>query len=590
MSDGSGIWLPTDRTLLLRRSLDLIEACKSSQVVRASYYRILYALSETGRGDGSRSKVNKLYSHLDRLASHLFSPTGLRFAIDFENHQPPNILKQGQVAARVLTRDWDRTNTDMKFQRGVFEALRYGACFLKQWTKPEPDGNGVAYHSGLVMPWNIGVTNERVDTLDRQDAICETITLTLPEVWRRISHLPNAKDLYRRIEANAQKGVDYDEQNQFAHPVLSTSVLNTGLDSLTRPVPGGIVQLNNDPNYALVGPEIGVPIVKLHELWVRDEYDWVTIQLIDPDIIVSPSQYTQLGNALLPTKRDGDGRIVDASELHPYTKIQANETEGYLWGRTELADLIEPQALLTQWADDITRILGVQFDKFLGFKGIDGLVDEQYDQMRMNGYANLGDNGSIQDLTPAMPPNAIELIQFAMSLIDTLGGFDNIMNGQGQQGIRSGEQADLAKQMASPRLLDRSLLIERQCAQAADLRLSLREAKDGDHYWTDGATEETQQNTRFILHDLPEDRRVAVDSHSGSPVFKERHEQMIFALAKAGFVDGEYVLENVDIPNKDAAIQALRAKEEKNQQMIQELIQKDPEAAIKLLTGKKGHH
>ncbi len=587
MPDGSNIFLPSDQKQLLQRSLTLIEACKASQAVRAAFYRVLYAMSETGRSDGTRSKINKLHSHLDRLASHLFSPTGLRFSIDFEKHYPNETLKRAIEVARMLTRDWDRTNTDMTFGSGVFEALRYGCCIMKQWVTEDVDRKGVIYHSGLVMPWNFGVTNEKADTLDRQDAMCETITLTMPEVWSRIHHLPNARELYNRIAANAQRGGGGDEQSSFIHPVLSTSTLNTGLDGLTRPIPGGIVQLNNDPNYAIMGPEVGVDTVRMYELWVRDEFDYVTVQIIEPDIIVSPTSYTRLTNGLISPKRDDTGKIVDPSLLHPYTKIQANETKGYFWGRTELADLIEPQGLVTQWADDLSRLLGVQFDKLLGFSGVDGLTDEMYDQSRAAGFLNLGEQGKVEDFTPKIPAEALPMLQFAMQLIDALGGFDNVMNGQGAPGVRSGDQVEMMKQIASPRLLDRALLLERQCAQAADLRLSLREAKDGDHYWTDGTSTETMDKSRFTLKDLPEDRRVTVDSHSGSPVFKDRHEQLIFALLKAGVVDGEYVLENVDVPNKDVAIHRYKEREAQKAKMLQELIQKDPETAAKLLSGRR---
>jgi hypothetical protein len=63
---------------------------------------------------------------------------------------------------------------------------------------------------------------------------------------------------------NATAGPD-----SFFHQVLSSSQINTGVQSMTSPVPGGIVQLNNDPNYAMMGPTVAVDTVKFHELWVK---------------------------------------------------------------------------------------------------------------------------------------------------------------------------------------------------------------------------------------------------------------------------------------------------------------------------------
>lgn len=585
MPDGAplGIYLPADNKALLSRAMELIQACQSSQGIRAAYARQIYSITETGRQDGTRSKINKLYSHIDRLASHLYSPTELRFTLDFENHYPKNILERASSVARVITNSWKRSNLDMTFALGVFEALRYGSCFLKQWAQMEGSGENEhpVYHHSLVMPWMFGVTNEKNHTLDKQDAMCETIILTLPEVWKRIYHLPDAQKLFARIRANARKGMAGDEDNSFFHQVLSTSTLSTGIQGMTRPVSGGIVQLNNYPNYAVMGPQVDVEVVRMNELWVRDRDDYKTIQIIEPDVMIAPSPYLRVSNLLISGATN--------SCLHPYSKIQPNEVFGYLFGRSEVVDLIEPQGLVSTWADDISRILGVQFDRILAFDG-DGLTDEQYDQGRAAGYFNIGVNGKVQDLTPQMPPDAIGLLGFALQQIDALGGFDNILNGQGQPGMRSAEQGELQKQMSSPRLRDRSLLVERQCAQSADLTLSMKEAKEKNRYWTDGSTMETIKETAFHLTDLPQDWSVSVDSHSGSPVFRTEHEQRAAFGFKSGLVDGVSALEMLDLPNRDIIIQRYKEKQEQEQKMIAELVKRDPEALTKILSHKGGGH
>jgi len=576
MPDTIGVFLPEDSRKLLDRSLTLIEACKVSQAIRAAYARALYAVIETGRQDGTRSRANMLYSHCDRLASHLFT-AGFRFSIDYEYEYPKDILERARIASRVLTRDWERTNTDTMFAQGVFEALRYGCVFLKQWVQQEGDDKSPVFYSSLVMPWNFGVTNERNNSLDHQDAMCETITLTLPEVWRRISHLPDAEKLFHRIKSNASKGQSGGEADSFMHPVFSTQVLQTGVQNMLRPVPGGIVQLNNDPNYAIMGPEIGVDLVKMYELWVRNGDDYATVQIIEPDIMVTPTPYTKISNALISGQTH--------SGLHPYTRICANDLTGYMWGRSEVVDLIEPQGMVSTWCDDATRLFGLQIDKILGFAGFDGLNDENYDQFRAAGYFKMDQGATVQDLTPRFPPETLGMIQFAMQLVNKLGGFDNIMDGQGQPGVRSAEQGELLKTMASPRLYDRSLLLERQCAAAGDLRLSLREAKDGHSYWTDPNAIE---NTKFVLADLPEDRRVSVDSHSSSPIFKQQHQQLVAFGLKSGIVNGESAIELLsDLPMRDILIQRWKEAEEQHAQLIKMLMEKDLPGAVQLLSGKK---
>lgn len=567
--------IPSDKRRLVKWANDLIEICRTSVGSRASLCRQLNSIIETGRLDGTRARINKLHSHCDRLAAHLFSPTHLRFTVDFENHYPQNILAQAEVAARILDRDWERNNTDMTFGQGVRKSLDFGCAILKQWVEEQSDGP--VYQRSLVMPWQFGVYREDINELSRQPAFVETTVMTLPEVWRRIWYLPDAKKLFERIKANGQKGSGSDEFNSFFHNVLSTSTLNTtGVGAGAGQMPGGIVQMNSDPQYSIIGPQIGADVVKMHELWVWDKTDWCTIQLIEPDIIVFPK--FKKGNLLIGGAHD--------TGLHPYTKIQPNEQHGYFWGRSEVMDLIQLQTWLATTADDVHRLLGLQMDKILAFTGFDGLTDETYDQMRGAGYFNGPMGANVTDLTPSMPPQSLEMLQMMMKLIDNIGGFDNILSGQGEQGVRAGVHADTLLKTASPRLRDRALLVERQCGAAADLRLSLMEAKEGQQYWTDGANAEKIEETSFLLSDLPGDRRVLVDSHSSSPIFMDDQTQTTAFGFKAGLIDGEStidMLHSIPAGQKDVIKQRYRQRQESQQETIKWLRENDPAAFAKML-------
>jgi hypothetical protein len=140
---------------------------------------------------------------------------------------------------------------------------------------------------------------------------------------------------------------------------------------------------------------------------------------------------------------------------------------------------------------------------------------------------------------------------------------------------------------ASPGLRDRSLLVERQCAEAADLWLSVMEAKDPARYWSDGRTAESRENTAFFLSELPEDRFVSVDSHSSSPIFADDHQQLVAFGIKAGILGPEDALEMLPFPNKDLALTRLKQREEAKQKMLAELMKKDPEALEKIMGGHK---
>jgi hypothetical protein len=405
----------------------------------------------------------------------------------------------------------------------------------------------------------------------------ETTTMTLPEVWRRIYHLPNAKKLFEQVRGHAMRGQAMSDPQSYFHQVLSTSALQTGVQGATRPLPGGIVQLNNDPNYAIMGPTVGADVVNVHELWVQDDTDYTTIIMIEPDIVIAP-----YGKKMNLTGVDG---------LQPYTLIQPNEVANWFWGRSELVDLIEPQALLSTWLDDSKRLFGLQVDKILAFVGDNGIDDERYGQFRGAGYINLQHGSSVDDLTPKIFPEMMPMIKFLIEQINWLSGFTDTMQGKGEPGVRADAHANTLMKMGASYQRDRSLLLERQVAVAADKTLALKEAKDDSRYWTDGSSIAKMEETQFRLTDLPEDWRVTVDSHSSSPIFSDANEQLIMAAVKLGMVTKEYAIDNLPFPNKEEAKAQIKEQEQKRQQMIQQLVQENPElgnwVAKKQLGGSK---
>ncbi len=572
--------IPKDTRELTPFAVDLIEKCRISQASRAAYYRILNSVAETGRADnGTKSMINMMNAHLERTAAHLFSPIELKFDIDYDNIYPGDVLEKGKVFARHITRHWERSGTDTLFGRGVYEALKYGACFMKQW--PSMEGNKLKLDRRLVMPWNFGVYREDQNELEAQDALVETTLLTMPEVWGRIWNLPGAEKLYERIRAQSNTNQQMSQPDSFAHSVLSASQLNTntGLQAATRPIPGGIVQTAGDAS-AITGPMIAAETVLFHELWVKGETDWLTIQIIDPDILVT---VFKLSNLLIPE-----------SQLQPYRIIQANEVSNFLWGRSELCDLIEPQGWLTSLTEDARRLIGLQVDKFLGMIGDSGMTDELYAAARQAGFFNMPQGSSIQDLTPKIPPELLPMIKFVLEMINVLGSFPEIMQGKGEPGVRAGVHASTLLKTASPTLRDRSLVIERQCAAHADLTGSIMEAKDAKVYWTKADTPKDVEETSFLFSQLPDDWRITVDSHSSSPIFMDESSQLIFQGAKMGYVDGKYVIENMPFPSKEAALEAYKKKQEgqaAERKQMMEVLGKDPEelgkAAVKIISGGK---
>jgi hypothetical protein len=540
--------LPEPGPELAAEAMKIADICRASLPSRAAKYRIQKAYAENGRAEGV-SLCNYLFHHIDRLGSHLFSPSELRFMIDFENHYPTNMTEMGDMAARVLTREWQRKDIDRTFGSGLTPSLVYGSALLKQrWDKRR------GLTAGLVMPWQFGVYREDVADLDEQEAMCEVSYITVPEAMRMVMHLPNAKKLIARIAALAQPGGDgggYAPTN-FMQSIISSSVLNTsGTPGPT--INGGVVDL---AAMATSGqnPEVRADLLPIYELYVYDDElrDYCTIQIIPPDILIFP--YLKRMN-LHPAK------------IHPYTLIQPNTVEGYFWGRSELTDLIEPQRMLDDGLYDVKRLMAMQFDKLIAFTGMDGMPDEQYATFRAGGYVALPPGAGATDLTPKLPEGSFQYLTLVGKLLDQIAGFDNILSGQGEQGVRAGVHADTLIRTASPRLRDRALTVERQCADAADKTLDLLTRYDANVYRTNPENGEPAQ---FLLHNLPDDRRVCVDSHSSSPIYEQDYKELVAFGIKAGFVDGEAAIDLLRLPMGDTLKARIREAKLEKAKLIQE--------------------
>lgn len=505
--------------------------------------------------------------HVDKLASVLFAPADLRFFIEYENDYGPEWGKRAAVVSRFLTREFMRRDFDITFGQAVFESLPHGSAFLKViWS-----------HAGPIlkvrMPWSIGVYREDEIELDQQEAICETAYVTEQEFWRRISHRSDAKEIFRRARAYARRRSATEEGDSYIHQVMlagTAPVIGTPDQPTTGA--GGFVQLAPLSSAAMLSPDVAAGLIQVHELYVvNDETsDYTTIQLAEPDIVLAPRRLRE--NLFIP------------HEL-PYVKVCCNPQTGYFWGRSELADLIKLQNLLSDRLEDIKRIMSLQYDRIRAFIGFSGMNDERYDQLKNDGWiAEAMPGAKIEDLTPPLPENAWTELQEIIGLFDQVAGFDNALSGKGEPGVRAGTHFQGLVRQASPRLRDRAIRIERQLTEAAEKILWLMAEKDGRAHWikSDDPTHETD----FYLAQLPDDTRVMVDGHSASPVYEQDHANTAAFAFKSGAIGPEELLDLLPLPNRDLLKERLQARERAK---MQQLAQLPPEERAKALAG-GAHH
>ena len=502
----------------------------------------------SGSPDGNTAIVNMLYPHIERLSSDLYSPADLRFHMDFTHSYPKAILAQAEVASRVLTREFERRDIDIQFGESVPISLTYGTCLLKILDT----AGGVTCKN--VMPWQFGVHREDVPDLSEQEAVCETSLITPFALWRRISHLPNAIELFRRARQYAKRRQGGDEAETWFHQVLIAGqppVVQTDPPFMIQP--GGLVQVTSDPTGAQLAASVQEELITFHELWVWDDEreDYTTIQMCEPDILIAP--HYRRKNMFVP------GHL-------PYGLIRPNSTPQYFWGRSELADLQRLQNLLKDRMEDIKKIMSLQYDRLYAVIGGQGQMDELRDQLHQSGIIALEAGADIKDITPAVPKEAFADIKEILEFINQTSGYQNILSGQGEPSVRAGTHAETLMRTAGSRLRDRALLIERQLADLAHKVFEVMSAKGAEAYWTDDNGTESD----FLLSQIPDDYRLMVDSHSSSPIYAQDHEQLAFALAKLQAIGGEDLINMVPVPRRDLLITHLRERQAAQAKFIQE--------------------
>lgn len=545
--------IPKENGNLKEFCKDLVDECMSTADERAGGYGKAAAYYYSGSGDIRAAIHNKVRTFIDRLAGFYYQPSNVRFNLLFDSGEPPDVLERGQTAARMLTAEYRKTDTDIRFSDAVTWSLLCGCYFLKHV------GSDKAFKAYPVHPINIGVLSESTTPLEDQEAF---VHVTYPTITRVHADLvkadhPRAQALVDEIRATRASDSDQQEPS-YIHQMIVGGMQPMG-DINQQPQAGGIVQVFPVPTPWRPQRRL-VPTVKHCELWIRDRDrngDYTCIQFIygQEPIILEGNQ---------PEKRNISG-VPDHS---PFIKVIADETPGYFWGRSKVADVQMLQDVISKRLRDLKVLWdrNVAAPKLLS--GFTSINEEQY-------YKILGEGGFIndpnpnaksQDLTEPPPQGYIEELELLFQLFDEAGGFSKVMTGQGESGVRAGVHAQTLVRTSSPALIDPATRIERQLADSGYLAFRMMQDRDATTYTTDSGA------IQFMLEQLPEDFQVEVDSHSASPAFAEDSRQIAIALARAQAVTAEELIEMLHPPNAEYLLAKLRQRQAAQAKMQQEMM------------------
>ena len=537
-------------------ALELIEECTQSRDQRRDLSKMWRSYYFTGTSDGTVAFYNRCYPHIERLSAFLFSPTDVRFDIDFDETEDETVHEMGHAAARKLNREFHRCSLDTAFSSAVNGGLVEGCNLVKLvWGHEGMEG-------WIVRPGFFGVLREDIDDLDWQEAFVHTTYLTPSAFERTIVDHPEKDAIMDQVKSAAKSSQDQDEFNEdYMHQII---VGGTQPVSTTTSSGSGMVGITGVPQ-PMLDAKIAQSLVRLDELWVQDRerQDYTTIRLVKPNILIE-GKYKRRNLCGLT---DSNGKDSDMAGYHPFIKVCPNEVQGYFWGQSEIANIYRLQDDLNDQLRDIRRITRLRADPPRSATGFSGMTLEKYKAFKRPGGFVSEENptAKMNEHAPQIPPEMFTRLDKTIQMFDDVAGFTPILQGQGEQGVRSQSQASTLSRNASPRMRDRSLICERQCTELGEFSLKMLQAKDAEVHLAG-----VKGKTEFLLSQLPDDAKVVVDSHTSSPVYQEDAERKAFGLHRAGAIDAEDLIMLTHPPHEDKLRARAKARAEAQQKMIQE--------------------
>lgn len=574
---------------------DLIAACTASlpdRIERGKTYKNLYL---TGDGKGDPAVYPKTFSYIEELSSYLYSPVDLAWKISPRGMASRLDLAKCRAATSEMS-DYIRGDSEESLDTLLEEAVTWALVKGKTYIKLLWGGGELRPY--LLQPESMGVLQENLTSLDKQEAFVHMTFITTDDFRRLVTGHPREKELLRRVAKyiKSNSAGENPETNQYLREVVLGGLAPfqiAGQGSNTKNK--GIVNWMQGPEPQM-DPQVLAKIIRLDELWIKDSSrhdEWTTIQIVGDDCVIEGEEIRRnvFADAIGVSPEQNDSNPL--KNKHPFNEICPNRLDGYHWGRSEICNVGLLQETLNVTVNGINWLLRLQEKPPMKFSGVTSTVNQTV-VSRLNkpgGYfSDSSPNAKVEQMAPQIPQGLWERKHETEMMFDVMGGMKPVIQGRGEGGVRSQGHAETLVRMASPRFKDRALAIERQVESVAGLSLDILRAhvKDKLVAWVpekdsglegklpdqlEGIDEPPfpgAKRIEFTFHSLPTRIRVKVDSHSASPAFSHESEQKVLALAKLGALDAEQVVERLHPGDEDQVIASLEAKKAAEAELVKQ--------------------
>jgi hypothetical protein len=490
--------------------------------------------------DGSSqnpARENKLYPHLDKLTSFLYSQETTRFSASLGASVSDLEMKKLSPINQGINDEWNSSNMDIVFGSALLWSLVYGSTFIKTiW-----DGKNVRPH--VVDPHNLGVFREDTPMLSSQEAVVHSYYITRSQLENELKDHPRREQILSHAIAGPKSAA------------ANVSPLDRIITSASTPNVIG----NFDFDLAIVNrymPKVSEPMVEMQEMYVWDDRadDYRLVTMADPYVVIYDRALGDPGKDGKPIFVKGELPLVQVTPLPAYD---------YFWGYIEVERLIPVQDLLNARWEELRHMMAKQARPPKAFSGFQGITDEIAFAFDMpDGQVNTDMPGAkVDEMSPSIPDDLFRDLDRIYSIFDDVSGINNVMEGKGESGVRSSGHASQLARLGSSRVKKRAMIVEDSLEKLATLTLQIKKQYDPRRY-----KEEGENGKQFIAAQFTEDFVVKVDGHSNSPIFVEDQTQIAFELLKAGAITKRRLLELVNVPMRAQLINDLKTEIEPAEQ------------------------
>jgi hypothetical protein len=288
----------------------------------------------------------------------------------------------------------------------------------------------------------------------------------------------------------------------------------------------------------------------MRELWVwNDEtQDYQCVTLADPGVVIY----------------DRPGESMFLKGEHPFIQVCPTPTYNYFWGQSEVQKLIGLQEMRNRRMADILDLLSRQVQPPTALTGFTGILDEKNFALNRPGGLIATDmpNAKAEQFAPALPADLFKEIAEIDAMFAEASGIVSVLQGRGEQGVRSAGHASQLARLGASRTKQRAMKIEDALEKMATLYMKMTQAYDPEALVDDNGN-------KFIAEQFTSDYHVKVDAHSNSPIFTDESKSLAFNLLKVKAIDRMRLLDLVDPPMKQLLKEDLKKIEEREAKAAQ---------------------